>query len=198
MTSTGEPLLPRVVWLVLFDGFEELDLFGPVEVFGLSPKRFRLRFIAQSAGIVTAAHGAKVLADCGRDDAPPPDIVLVPGGAGSRVLAHDESFLNWLGGWASEAPVVASVCTGSALLAAAGLLDGYRATSNSRAFGWATGFGPKTQWAPGARWVADGNRWTSAGVSAGIDMTLALAAALCGPATAEEIASRMEYDWAAR
>jgi putative intracellular protease/amidase len=195
MTLDGDSAGLRAVSLVLFDGFEELDAFGPVEVFGMVPERFRVRFIAQAAGIVTGAHGTKVVADFGHGDAPSPDIVLVPGGAGTRTLAHDESFLKWLGEWASTARVVASVCTGSALLAASGLLDGYRATSNTRAFEWATGFGPKTQWLPNARWVTDRNRWTSAGVSAGIDMTLALVASLHGQATAKEIASRMEYDW---
>ncbi|MDR1237170.1 MAG: DJ-1/PfpI family protein [Propionibacteriaceae bacterium] len=196
MPLAGGLALPRVVSLVLFEGFEELDVFGPVEVFGLLPDEFQVRLVAQVAGIVTSAHGTKVVADFGRDDAPAPDIVLVPGGAGTRVLAVDEPFLKWLGQWAASAKVVASVCTGSALLAAAGLLDGYRATSNTRALEWATSFGPKTQWVPDARWVTDGNRWTSAGISAGIDMTLALVASLHSQETAKEIASRMEYDWA--
>jgi putative intracellular protease/amidase len=198
MTSGGEDSGFRVVSVALFDGFEELDVFGPVEVFGLASERVRVRFGARAPGVVTGAHGAKVVADFGHDDAPAPDIALVPGGPGTRALVRDEAFLQWLGRWGSTAELVASVCTGSALLAASGLLDGYRATSNVRAFGWVTGFGPETRWVPDARWVADGDRWTSAGVSAGIDMTLALVASLHGQGAAQEIASRMEYDWADR
>jgi transcriptional regulator GlxA family with amidase domain len=80
------------------------------------------------------------------------------------------------------------------LLAAAGLLDGYRATSNKRAFAWAKAHGAKVDWVAEARWVADGDRWTSSGVSAGIDMSLALVGHLHGEATADEVADRMEYE----
>jgi putative intracellular protease/amidase len=134
MTSDGEDRGVRVVSVALFDGFEELDVFGPVEVFGLASERFRVRFVAPAAGAVTGAHGTKVVADFGHDDAPAPDIALVPGGPGTRDLVRDEAFLQWLGRWGSTAELVASVCTGSARLAASGLLDGYRAIRPPHAY----------------------------------------------------------------
>jgi transcriptional regulator GlxA family with amidase domain len=91
---------------------------------------------------------------------------------------------------------VSSVCTGAALLARAGLLDGRRATSNKLSFKWVTEQGPAVEWIlRQARWVEDGKFATSSGVSAGIDMTLALIAKLAGAESAERIAIRMEYEW---
>ncbi len=87
-----------------------------------------------------------------------------------------------------------SVCTGSAALAAAGLLDGYRATSNKRAFGWVTQHGPGVEWVPEARWVQDRDRWTSSGVAAGMDMAVALIASLLGDEVAESVAARVELE----
>jgi transcriptional regulator GlxA family with amidase domain len=84
---------------------------------------------------------------------------------------------------------------GSALLAAAGLLDGYRATSNKRAFAWVREQGPRVEWVPQARWVQDRDRWTSSGVAAGMDMALAVIARLHGPPLAQEVADRVELEW---
>jgi putative intracellular protease/amidase len=120
--------------------------------------------------------------------------VLVPGGAGTRPLAVDPGFLGWLAAWAGGARVVTSVCTGSALLAAAGLLDGYRATSNKRAFGWATSHGSSVDWVPQARWVEDRDRWTSSGVAAGMDMTAALLAHLFDQDVADLATTAAELD----
>ena len=183
------------IGIVLFDGFELLDVFGPVEIFGQLPDRFRIDLIGQAAGPVTSAQGPRVVADHAYDDAPPCDIVLVPGGIGTRRLVADEAFLRWLGDWASGAGYVTSVCTGSGVLAAAGLLDGFRATSNKRAFGWASTQGHDVEWVPQARWVEDRTRWTSSGVSAGMDMALALVERLHGEAAALEAADAVEYDW---
>jgi putative intracellular protease/amidase len=179
--------------MVLFDGFELLDVFGPLEVFGMLPGRFAVTLVAASAEPVTSAQGAQAIAQAAFRDAPAPDIVMVPGGAGTRRLAYDAAWLDRLARWAEPAALVTSVCTGSALLAAAGLLEGRRATSNRLAFDWASSFGDHVSWVPDARWVEDGNRWTSAGVSAGIDMTLALVAAVDGTAAAQDAANRMEY-----
>ena len=96
--------------------------------------------------------------------------MLVPGGQGTRPLVRDRDFLSWLGAWAAPASLVTSVCTGSAVLAAAGLLDGYRATSNKAAFGWAREQGKNVDWVAQARWVEDRDRWTSSGIAAGMDM----------------------------
>lgn len=185
----------RLVDVVLFDRFELLDVFGPLELYGAQRDRFAIRLIGPGAGPVTSAQGPKVLADCGYSDAPAPGVVLVPGGIGTRSLVDDRGFCDWLAAWAGGAQLVTSVCTGSALLAAAGLLDGYRATSNKRSFAWAVSQGPKVEWVAKARWVQDRDRWTSSGVAAGMDMTLAVIARLCGDRAAEDLADAVEYDW---
>jgi transcriptional regulator GlxA family with amidase domain len=121
--------------------------------------------------------------------------MLVPGGIGTRCEVNNGSMLEWLRRRAAEAEIVTSVCTGAALLARAGLLDGRRATSNKLAFKWVTEQGPAVKWIKQARWVVDGKFATSSGVSAGIDMTLAVIARIVGAEAAERIAIRMEYDW---
>lgn len=184
----------RRVSVVLFEGFELLDVFGPVELFRLDPSLFDVELIAPAAGPVRSSQGAEVVATSGYADAATPDIVLVPGGQGTRPLAVDADFLAWLKGWAADARLVTSVCTGSALLAAAGLLDGFRATSNKRAFAWASSKGTSVDWVAQARWVEDGNRWTSSGIAAGMDMTAAIIAAIHGPEVAAKLSDAAELD----
>lgn len=184
----------RVVSVVLFEGFELLDVFGPLEILGVLPDGFELRLVGPSVGPVRSAQGPAVMADCSYQDAPAAGVVLVPGGIGTRRLVEDRAFLGWLAGWAEGAEFVASVCTGSALLAAAGLLEGYRATSNKRWFAWARRQGPNVEWVARARWVQDRNRWTSSGVAAGMDMTLALVAHLHGDEAASGVADAIEFE----
>lgn len=179
---------------VLFDGFELLDVFGPLELFGVLPDRFTITLVGPDANPVQSSQGPRVIADHAYADAPVADVVLVPGGMGTRRLVHDVPFLSWLHAWASGAALVTSVCTGSAVLAAAGLLDGYRATSNKRAFTWVTQQGHNVDWEPRARWVEDRDRWTSSGVAAGMDMAVALIAWLMGEDTATEVAARVELE----
>lgn len=183
------------VGVVLFDRFELLDVFGPLEFLGQRRDRFSLTLVGPEAGPVTSAQGVTVLADCGWFDASVPDVVLVPGGQGTRSLVNNAAFLTWLAEWAGDARVVTSVCTGAGLLGAAGLLDGYRATSNKFAFDWVVAQGPSVTWVPEARWVHDRDRWTSSGIAAGMDMTLALIADMCGVDVAERVATHSEYDW---
>lgn len=185
---------PRQVAVVLFDGFELLDVFGPLEVFGVLRQQFSIKVLGPEPGPVGSAQGPAVLADSGYDTAPS-DIVLVPGGIGTRRLVTDNSFKDWLAGWAQRAQIVTSVCTGSGVLAASGLLDGYRATSNKAAFAWAVEQGPLVDWVPEARWVEDRDRWTSSGVAAGIDMALALVAHLLGDDLAVRVADGIEHEW---
>lgn len=184
----------RHVTVVLFQDFELLDVFGPLEVFGVSGL-FGITLLAGERGAVRSAQGPAVIADLAYREAPQPDIVLVPGGRGTRRLVADEPFTAWLGSWASGARILASVCTGSGLLASTGLLDGYRATSNKRAFPWARAQGAGVAWVPEARWVEDRNRWTSSGVAAGIDMALALLSTVHGDDVARAVADGIEYEW---
>lgn len=186
---------PRQVSAVLFEGFELLDVFGPLEMFGVLSDRFVLSLVGSSTGPVRSAQGPLAMAQHSYQEAPRTEIVLVPGGIGTRGLVRDEGFLGWLASWASDAEIITSVCTGSGVLAAAGLLDGYRATSNKRAFAWVRDQGPRVHWVPEARWVEDRNRWTSSGVAAGMDMALALVARLHGEDLASSVADRVEYEW---
>lgn len=185
----------RSITVVLFDRFELLDVFGPAEMFRAAPELFSLSLVGPDASPVVSAQGPAVVVDFSYQDAPPPDIVLVPGGIGTRDLVSDEAFLGWLRNFCRPAQIVTSVCTGSGVLAASGLLDGYRATSNKGAFTWAQQQGSDVTWIPQARWIEDRDRWTSSGVAAGIDMALALIASIHGEATAELIAVGTEYDW---
>jgi transcriptional regulator GlxA family with amidase domain len=185
----------RRVSVVLFDGFELLDVFGPLEMFGKLSESFVIETLGPEAAAVTSAQGVRVLADVAYRDASLSEVVLVPGGIGTRVLARDPVFLAWLAEWATPAEFVTSVCTGSGLLAAAGLLDGYKATSNKRAFAWASSQGTSVEWIFEARWVEDRNRWTSSGVAAGMDMALALIGHLHGSASTDEVAESVEYGW---
>ena len=185
---------PRTIGVVLFDGFELLDVFGPLEMFGELKAHFAIRTVGPTPGPVASAQGPQVLAEVAYEDAAPCDVVFVPGGIGSRAFATNESLLAWLSKWAETAEFVCSVCTGSGVLGAAGLLEGYRATSNREAFAWASSQGDRVEWIPSARWVVDGNRWTSSGVSAGIDMTFAFIERPCGTAVADELADAVEYE----
>jgi transcriptional regulator GlxA family with amidase domain len=121
--------------------------------------------------------------------------VLVPGGFGTIAECNNEVFMDWLRKRAEKAEIMMSVCSGSALLAKAGLLDGRRATSNKQYFQLAVNQGPKVDWVKEARWVDDGNRVTSSGVSAGMDMALAVIARLYGATVAEKVANGTEYQW---
>jgi len=192
----------RTFGVVLFEGFELLDVFGPLEAFGMlaNAGRCRVLTVAERAGSVTSAQGPKVIADygfteSGFNDCPPLDIILVPGGIGTRHEVTNHTLLEWLIAHAEKAEIVSSVCTGAALLAKAGLLDGRRATSNKISFKWVMEQGPKVKWVHEARWVDDGKFSTSSGVSAGIDMALSIIERITDLKTAEKIAIQMEYEW---
>jgi len=180
---------------VLFEGFELLDLFGPLEMFGLLPEHFALCLAAENGGIVTSAQGPAAVADYRFDDSPQFDLLLVPGGRGTRREVDNPVLLEWLRAQAQGARYLTSVCTGSALLARAGLLDGLRATTNKAAFEWVASQGERVDWQRKARWVEDGRLFTSSGVSAGMDMSLAVIADLLGEECAQQVATWSEYDW---
>jgi transcriptional regulator GlxA family with amidase domain len=187
--------MTRRVSVVLFEGFELLDVYGPLQIFGMAKDDFAIEMVGPLAGPVRSSGGPAGVADVAYDDAVAPDIVLVPGGIGNRLLLKDDGFLGWLRGWADHATIVTSVCTGSAVLACAGLLEGYRATSNKAVFEWVRTLGTDVTWVPEARWVHDHDRWTASGVSAGIDMAIALVADLLGIERAEQLALYTEHDW---
>ena len=188
----------KTVGVLLFEGFELLDVFGPLEAWGMHAEiagACTIVTAAEKAGAIKSAQGPRAMADYALADCPRIDVMLVPGGIGTRREVQTALLLDWLRQRAAQAEIVSSVCTGSALLARAGLLDGRRATSNKLSFKWVTEQGPAVEWIRQARWVEDGKFATSSGVSAGIDMTLALIARLAGAESAEQIAIRMEYEW---
>lgn len=186
---------------VLYEGFELLDMFGPLEMFTALPaEQLRVLMVAESAGPVMAgsmsqAPSAAVVADYSFSTAPALDILLLPGGIGTLAELENPAMLDFLKTRAESAQIVASVCSGSALLAKVGLLDGRRATSNKQFFSLATSQSDKVDWVERARWVDDGNRVTSSGVSAGTDMSLAIITRLFGEDTALAIAEGAEYTW---
>jgi len=185
----------RTIGIVLYPKFELLDVYGPAEIFGNLGPRMKVVMIAQKAGPVVSAQGPQVVADYGFDDCPPLDLLLVPGGMGTLTQLQNKPLLEWLASRAGKAEITMSVCSGSAILAKAGLLDGRRATSNKRYFQIAVDQGPKVQWVKEARWVDDGDRVTSSGVSAGIDMSLHVVERLYGTKAAELLADMTEYQW---
>jgi len=185
----------RRLGVVLFPVFELLDVFGPLEMFGILSDRVEITVVAERPGSVTSAQGPQVVAAHAFESCPPLDLLLVPGGFGTRTEAENPELLAFLRERAPVADVTMSVCTGSALLAAAGLLDGRRATTNKMFFGEVADATPKVDWVREARWVEDDRYVTSSGVSAGIDMALAVIAGLYGEKTSEDLALATEYDW---
>lgn len=179
------------IQFLLFDGFETLDLFGPVEILNRLPEAAPHYLSVSGGGVVSAQqtriHTERLEVKGG--------ILLVPGGRGTRSLVHDAAFLAALRTAGLAAEYVLSVCTGSALLAAAGLLDGRQATSNKRALGWVKSVGRHTRWIDRARWTVDGPFYTSSGVSAGMDMCLGFIRDTYGDRTARDIAQAVEYVW---
>lgn len=185
----------RTVGAVLFPGFELLDVYGPLEMFGALPDAFRIVTLGRSAGPVASAQGPRGVIDRALEDPGPIDVLLVPGGIGTRAAAADHALLAFLRGMQPSVEWLASVCTGAGVLAASGVLDGRRATTNKMVFDWPQRMGPRVHWVPEARWVVDGNIATSSGVTAGMDMALDLIARMHDEATAVEVARYAEYQW---
>jgi transcriptional regulator GlxA family with amidase domain len=177
--------------ILLYDGFTALDAIGPYEVLGRLPGA-RVTFVAAETGPVrTDNRMLAIEADARLADVPAPDIVLVPGGPGEVAARAGGPALDWLRAANETSTWTTSVCTGSLILAAAGLLDGRRATGHWLAMDKLDELGAD---AVAERFVFDGKIVTAAGVSAGIDMALALAARIAGDDVAQAIQLGIEYD----
>src|SRR5215831_18736386 len=185
----------RTLGAILYPDFELLDLYGPLEMFGSLGPELRIATVAEKAGPVASAQGPETVARFDFATAPPLDLLLLPGGVGTLPQLGNAAMHEFLRARSRSALVTMSVCSGSAILAKAGLLDGRRATSNKQFFSLATSQSGKVEWIEKARWVEDGNMATSSGVSAGIDMALAIIARLYGQERAEQIAAWTEYEW---
>ena len=186
----------RTLGAIIHPDFELLDLYGPLEMFGaLGPERINIVVVAQQAGPVRSSAGPQTLAEHSFDSAPPLDLLVLPGGIGTLAELENPAMLEFLRTRAQKAERVMSVCTGSALLARAGVLDGRAATSNKQFFDLARSQSDAVQWAERARWVRDGDVYTASGVSAGTDMALAVIADLFGEEEAHRLCAYTEYTW---
>ena len=176
---------------LIFDGLTALDAIGPYEVLSRLPGA-EMRFVAKQAGPVRTGTGALgVQADLSIADLDAPEVVVVPGGPGSRPLMGDSEVLEWLRAAHRGSTWTTSVCTGALVLGAAGILDGKRATTHWAFLDRLPEFGAEPL---AARVVEDGKVMTAAGVSAGIDMALKLASRLAGDQVAQTIQLGIEYD----
>ena len=191
---------PRRVQIFLFDDVEVLDFAGPFEVFGVTglrsgPAPFRVETVGLTRGTVRARGGLEVQPSLSIEDASRCDVLVLPGGLGTRREMHNAIVLEWVRRQVASAEVVLSVCTGALLLARAGLLADLEATTHHVAFDELTEASPSTNVLRGKRMVDNGRIITSAGISAGIDASLHVVARLLGHAVAAETAEYMEYDW---
>ena len=182
----------KTLGVLLFPEFETLDVFGPIEMFGMLD-RIEIILISEQGGLVKSAQGQLIHTQFNWNNAPPIELLLVPGGIGTRKEVNNLPLLHWLTTRVAQSKLTLSVCTGAALLAKAGILDGLKATSNKRAFNWVMEQGPKVNWVKQARWVDAGKIITSSGISAGIDMSLYTIARLFGEEVRNEVALRAEY-----
>jgi putative intracellular protease/amidase len=169
---------PLVLGAIFYENFELLDVYGPLEMFGSLGPELRIATVAERAGAVAEL-----------------DLLLLPGGIGTLAELGNEPMLEFLRKRSATARTTMSVCSGSAILAKAGILDGHRATSNKQFFELARSQSDKVDWVEAARWVEDSGLVTSSGVSAGMDMALAVIAGLFGSERAEQIAVLTEYEW---
>lgn len=193
------------VGIYLFDAVEVLDFAGPFEVFSTaarvhgrreppSPPLFVVATVGRGSVPVVARGGLRVQPAFSLNDHPPLDVVIIPGGVVDAELDHPE-VIGWLDVVAAKASVTASVCTGAFLLAAAGLLQGKQATTHWEDLAELKRLFPEIDVIEGRRWVDLGSIVTSAGISAGIDMSLHLVARLAGADLARKTARQMQYDW---
>lgn len=222
---TTKPSFPPTIriGILVYDGFEPIDVWGFTEAFAVSrfigtgyesppPYPFEILFISnqvkpkRNAGTnpapVKSANGPRVAPDMFRDDAltQPLDLLMIPGGMTAPLLDPKQpkevkALIDWVKAMDKRVKIMTSVCTGAAVLAASGLLDGKPAATNHQAFAWVTQFGPRVLWNNVSRWVDAGHYVTAAGVSSGTDLAFHLVARLAGRAVAETAAITAEYDW---
>jgi putative intracellular protease/amidase len=212
------------VGMVLFPEFEMLDAFGPLEMFAALfhvQEKIELITIGCTADttdeevqatnaqvpdalkserglsqmFIRASQGPLVVTDCSLGDCPELDVLLIPGGLGTRMQVGNKVLIDFIRDRAEKATMVCSICTGSVLLAEAGLLDGKKATTNKRAFNWAKTGWDKVLWQESARWQRDGKFITSSGVSAGTDLALFAISLMFSKETAKKVATVTEYKW---
>ena len=180
------------VAILMFDGVQIIDFAAPYEVFGQAD--FDVFTVSEDGGPVTTAMDLAVNVDHGFADAPPADILLVPGGDVHDAMAN-KALLEWITKRSESSDYVFSVCTGSLILASTGLLDGYAATTFHRAFETLEHDFPEVDVIRDQRWVESGKFITSAGLASAIDTALHVFSKVKGVRAAREVAMHLEYDW---
>ncbi|KAF4555495.1 Hypothetical protein D9617_2g054560 [Elsinoe fawcettii] len=203
MTTTK----PLNVAVLLFPAFQALDIFGPLDALNILAytQPLNLHILSRTldpvstkpptAGVGSSFHESVVPTHTFSSPPPDIDVLFVPGGLGTRAPETQE-LVDFIKTHYPKAKYMITVCTGSWLAARAGVLDGRRATSNKASWAFKEEQGSaKVKWVAKARWVVDGNVWTSSGVSAGIDATLDWIKTVYGEEAARATADRMEYDW---
>jgi transcriptional regulator GlxA family with amidase domain len=197
--------LPLTVGIVIFDQVEVLDVAGPFEAFSvtrLNEERrreqsspFRILLVSERKGQVSAIGGLRFTPDVTIDDCPALDLMLVPGGWGTRKEVKNNTLLSWIADRAAKTRLTASVCTGSSLLGKAGLLDRREATTHWRAFDFLRDAAPTALIRQDVLFTLDDPIFTSAGVSAGIDLALRIVSHFFGTKIGQATARQMEYPY---
>lgn len=187
------------VGIFLFNEVEVLDFAGPFEVFSVTTvneeKPFTVYTVSQHGEIITARNGLKVQPDYSIENVPPVDILIIPGGLGAREHEiKNEIVIKWIRQQMKEVKLMTSVCTGALLLAKAGLLEGLKATTHWASIENFKNEFPNVEVLENVKFVDEGHIITSAGISAGINMSFHIVKNLLGVEIAEETAKRMEYD----
>lgn len=193
----------KKVGILIFDDVEVLDYCGPFEVFSttrLSEEQrreaqspFEVYLIAEHQNPIVTSGGMRVLPDYCLEECPPLDVLVVPGGWGTRPLMDDPKLLGWLQSTAPTLELLTSVCTGALVLGQAGLLENKQVTTHWRSLDWMQTMFPQTTVVNTQHVVEDGDLLTSAGISAGIDMALKVVSRYCGEPVARATAKHMEY-----
>ncbi|WP_299971159.1 DJ-1/PfpI family protein [uncultured Roseobacter sp.] len=185
----------RTMAALVFPGFETLDYFGPIEMLGSPAQEIDVITVAMGREPVPSVHGQRIVIDKTIFEKNDYDLLFIPGGDTALEAAKDETLMQWIRDASKNAERVMAVCTGTVLLGMTGLLDGRKATTNKLDFEDTIPLAPNVEWIKAARWVEDGKYFTSSGVSAGMDMALAVVADLYGMAAAERVALGTEYQW---
>nr|WP_278335345.1 DJ-1/PfpI family protein [Clostridium oryzae] len=186
--------------VLVFNDVELMDFCGPYDVFSMAnkvknDKGFNIFTVSEKKGMVMTQNGLSINSDYSIYDCPQIDMLIIPGGQGSRTEMSNEKLLNWINGYYPKLKMVLSVCTGALLLANCGLLNGLRATTHHNAVDLLRRISPNTTIVTNKRFIDNGKIVLSAGVSSGIDMSLYVLEKLLGEQLVLKVKENMEYDW---
>ncbi|MBQ3404885.1 MAG: DJ-1/PfpI family protein [Oscillospiraceae bacterium] len=184
--------MKKTVAVIMYEGFQTQDAMGPIEVLGDLVDLVEIRCVSLKGGLLKTYQGVPVMTEP-MDQVPNPDIVVIPGGRATFEVMNDPEFIGKVRSYVESAEYCLTVCTGSLIVAAAGLLDGRPATTNKSVYEMVTPNFPKVEWKRKARWVKSGKFYTSSGVTAGIDMAFDFVKDIFGEEAAQASSYEMEY-----